>query len=238
MQPMKRIFKEPFFTLTFCLITTLGFSQSKEIKIEFLGNCGLYLTDGTTNIYTDFPYKSGAHGYMEFNESELDSIKENSIFIFTHKHSDHYSKKNLKKVIKEKGGKKYGVSNISELKELNKTINDFEIKEFKTKHKVFGINFRHYSYLITWHGKRIYLSGDTTNPETIGKVTNIDLAFIPYWLYENAKNQNIEIDADEIGIYHLYPAEIEPAEKIFKDKENQYPLTEKGKIITIELRTE
>jgi len=42
---------------------------------------------------------------MEFDASELDSIKENSIFIFTHKHSDHYSNKSIKKVIKEKGGK-------------------------------------------------------------------------------------------------------------------------------------
>jgi len=235
---MKRTFIGIIFTLTFCLFTTLGFSQSKEIKIEFLGNCGLYLTDGTTNIYTDFPYKSGAHGYMEFDESKLDNIKENSIFIFTHKHSDHYSKKNLKKVIKEKGGTKYGVSNISELEKLNKTLNDFEIKAFKTKHKVFGINFRHYSYLITWHGKRIYLSGDTTNPETIGKIKNIDLAFIPYWLYENAKEQNVLIDADEIGIYHLHPAEIKPAGKFFKDKENEHPFTEQGKIITIELQTE
>ncbi|MDT0295873.1 MBL fold metallo-hydrolase [Mesonia ostreae] len=232
---MKRTFREIILTFSLCLIATFGFTQSKEIQIEFLGNCGLYLTDGTTNIYTDFPYKSGAHGYMEFDESELDSIKDNSIFIFTHKHSDHYSKKNLKKVIREKGGTKYGVSNISELEKLNNTLNDFEIKAFKTKHKVFGINFRHYSYLITWHGKKIYLSGDTTNPETIGKVKNIDLAFIPYWLYENAKEQNIEIDADEIGIYHLHPLQIEPAEKFFKEKENEHPLTEKGKIITIEL---
>lgn len=230
---MKKPFRKTIVTYTLCLITAFGFSQSKEIKIEFLGNCGLYLTDGNTNIYTDFPYKSGAYGYMEFDQSELDSIKENSIFIFTHKHSDHYSKKNLKRIIKEKDGKKYGVSEISELEELNKNLNDFEIKAFKTKHKVFGINFKHYSYLITWHGKSIYLSGDTTNPETIGEIKNIDLAFIPYWLYENAKEQKIEIDADEIGIYHLYPTEIEPVKKIFKDKENQYPLTEQGKIISI-----
>ncbi len=89
---MKRIF-----TLIFCLLTLVGYSQTKEIQIKFIGNCGLYMTDGTTNIYTDFPYKSGAYGYMEFEESELDSVKENSIFIFTHKHADHYSKKKVKK---------------------------------------------------------------------------------------------------------------------------------------------
>src|SRR5690606_32466469 len=106
-------------TISLIFISFFGFSQSKEINIKFIGNCGLYITDGLTNIYTDFPYKSGAHNYMEFDESELDSIKENSIFIFTHKHSDHYSKKNLKKIMKEKGGEQFGVSNITDLEKLN-----------------------------------------------------------------------------------------------------------------------
>ena len=51
-----------FIALTF--IADIGFAQSNEIRIEFMGNCGLYMTDGTTNIYTDFPYKSGAYNYM------------------------------------------------------------------------------------------------------------------------------------------------------------------------------
>lgn len=234
---MKLIHKTTFLIFTLTFISNVGFAQSKEIKIEFLGNCGLYMTDGNTNIYTDFPYKSGAFGYMEFEESELASIKENSLFIFTHKHADHYSKKNLKTVMKEKGGQEFGVSNIAELEALGDTLDDFEIKAFKTAHKVFGISFKHYSYLITWHGKTIYLSGDTTIPTTIGEIKNIDLAFIPYWLYSNAKTQNITIDAKEIGIYHLYPSEIEPAEKFFKDKENQFPLTENGKILTLKAQT-
>jgi L-ascorbate metabolism protein UlaG (beta-lactamase superfamily) len=220
---------------TLIFIANFVFSQSNEIRIEFLGNCGLYLTDGKTNIYTDFPYKSGAHGYMEFDEYELDSVKENSIFIFTHKHADHYSKKNLKRIIKEKGGEKFGVSNISDLKGLETTIDHFEITAFKTQHKVFGISFRHYSYLITWHGKRIYLSGDTTNPETIGKIKDIDLAFIPYWLFENAKERNITIAAKEIGIYHLHPSEIKQVKNLFEEKEGKYPLTDQGETITIKL---
>lgn len=231
---MKRTFRKPFFALIFCLITTLGFSQSKEIKIEFIGNCGLYITDGITNFYIDFPYKSGAHGYMEFDESELDSIKESSIFIFTHMHSDHFSKKNLKKVMKEKGGQNFGVSNISELEKLGETIENFDIKAFKTEHKVFGISFRHYSYLITWHDKKIYLSGDTTDPETIGKMEKMDLAFVPYWILKNAKEQNIKIDAKMLAVYHLYPEQIPSAKENWDTVEHIRPMVEQGEKIIIE----
>ncbi|GAA0749858.1 MBL fold metallo-hydrolase [Gaetbulibacter jejuensis] len=225
--------KTKLLTISLIFISFFGFSQSKEINIEFIGNCGLYMTDGLTNIYTDFPYKSGAHNYMEFDESELDSVKENSIFIFTHKHSDHYSKKNLKKIIKEKGGEQFGVSNISDLEKLNNTINDFEIKAFKTEHKVFGVSFKHYSFLISWHGKRIYLSGDTTNPETMGKVKNIDWAFVPYWILNNAKEQGISIDVKMYFIYHLYPEQIPSAKAQLKEVENMHPLTDQGEILTL-----
>ncbi len=223
---MKRIF-----TLIFCLVSAFGFSQSNEIKIEFLGNCGLHFTDGTTNIYADFPYKSGAHGYMEFEESELDSIKENSIFIFTHKHSDHYSKKNIKKVIKAKNGKEYGPWNITELEKLGKSIPNFSVKAFKTKHK-FSLN--HYSYLITWHDKKIFLSGDTESAETIGKIKNIDWAFVPYWILVDAKENKIEIDTKMYGIYHLATVQIPSAKENWDKIDNIQPLTEQGGIIKIE----
>jgi len=232
---MKRTFKKIFFTLTLSLVGTLGFSQTNEIKIEFMGNCGLYMTDGTTNFYIDFPYKSGAYNYMKFDETELDSIKENSIFIFTHKHADHYSKKHLKKILKEKNGQKFGVSNISDLEKLGETIEDFDIKAFKTKHTFFGIPFRHYSYLITWHNKKIYLSGDTTNPETISKIKNIDWAFVPYWILSNSKEMEIQIDAKMFGIYHLYPEQIPSVKKDCETIEKYHPMIEQGELITIEL---
>lgn len=220
--------------VTSTLIATIGWTQSKEIRIEFMGNCGLYMTDGTTHIYTDFPYKSGAYNYMEFEEAELDSIKNNSIFIFTHKHADHYSKKNLKKALKEKNGRKFGVSNISDLEKLGEIIKDFEIKAFKTKHAFFGIPFRHYSFLITWHGKRIYLSGDTTDPRTIGKVKDIDWAFVPYWILNNAKQMGVAIDTKKYFVYHLYPQQIPSAKRNWDEVESIHPLTTPGEILTLE----
>ncbi|RYM34905.1 MBL fold metallo-hydrolase [Brumimicrobium glaciale] len=200
---MKHIYTLLSFALGMLLSFT-GLAQSNEIKIKFIGNCGLYMTDGDLNIYSDFPYKSGAYGYMEFDNSELDSIKENSIFIFTHKHADHYSGKNMRKTLRAKGGKKYGPSNIKKLKKFADSNPDFEIQTFKTKHR---FSFSQYSYLITWHRKKIFLSGDTESAETIGEIKNMDMAFLPSWIFIDAKEKDIKIDAKRIGLYHLYPNE-------------------------------
>lgn len=214
------------------LICAVGFSQSNAIRIEFLGNCGLYLTDETTDIYTDFPYKSGAYGYMEYDASELDSIKENSLFIFTHKHADHYSSGNINKVIKEKGGNKYGAWNIEALKNLEKSVPNFSIEVFKTKHKW---SCKHYSYLITWHGKRIYLSGDTESAATIGTMRTIDWAFVPYWILKDANAKGIKIDAKMIGMYHLATVQIPSARKNSQEMENLKPMIEQGGVFYLEL---
>ena len=102
---MTKTIKTLFTIFILIFINSIGFAQSNEIKIRYIGNCGLYITDGVNHIYTDFPYKSGTHNYIEYDDSEIDSLKENSFYIFTHKHSDHYSKKLLEKVLKMKNGK-------------------------------------------------------------------------------------------------------------------------------------
>ena len=102
------------------LISNIGFSQSNEIKIRYIGNCGLHITDGVNHIYTDFPYTSGAYNYIEYDDSEIDSLKENSFYIFTHKHSDHYSKKLLKKRLKTKKGYRWNCGELWLLQKYNK----------------------------------------------------------------------------------------------------------------------
>lgn len=185
---MINFYKKFVFIITLISFSNFGFCQSNKIKIKFIGNCGLYLTDGNSNIYIDFPYKSGAHNYMEYDKSEIDNVKkENSTFIFTHKHADHYSKSLLKKM----EGNKYGPWNINEIENIKKSIANFSIEAFKTQHKVFGISFEHYSYLIIWHNKRIYISGDTENADTIRTMKNLDWSFAPAWLLVDANEKNI-----------------------------------------------
>jgi L-ascorbate metabolism protein UlaG (beta-lactamase superfamily) len=196
---MKKFNCQILLITTLILASNFGFCQSNEIKIKFIGNCGLYLTDHNSNIYIDFPYKSGAHNYMEYDKSEIDSVKANSTFIFTHKHADHYSKSLLKKM----KGDKYGPWNIKEIKKIENSISNFTIESFKTQHKVFGISFEHYSYLIVWHNKRIFISGDTENADTVAKINKIDWLFAPSWLIMDANDKSIKIDAEKIGLYHI-----------------------------------
>ncbi len=220
-----------FFVLSFLLASRFGFAQSNEIQIKFIGNCGLFMTDGTTNVYSDFPYKSGAYNYMEFDNAELDSIKDNSIFLFTHKHADHYSAKNMRQAIKTKNGNKYGSWNIQDLENLEKSIPNFSVKAFKTKHK-FSLN--HYSYLITWNGKKIFLSGDTESAETISTLENIDWAFVPYWILKDANDKGLKLDAKMFGIYHLATLQIPSAKQNWGESDTYRPLTEQGEIIKIQ----
>jgi len=67
---MINIYKKLIVIIVIILISS--YSQTNEITVKFIGNCGLYLTDGNLNIYIDFPYKSGAHNYMEYDKSEIE----------------------------------------------------------------------------------------------------------------------------------------------------------------------
>lgn len=181
-----------------------GFSQEKSLQITFLGNSGFSMTDGELNVYLDFPYKSGAHKYMEYDAKEIEKIPDNSIFLFTHKHADHYSEK-LIKDIKGKffGPFKFPKSKGINLEELNALNEDFQVEVFETSHNFsFG---NHYSMLITWHGKKIFVSGDTGEFESWAKLENVDLALTNFWIYRNAHDAGVKVEAGIIGICHLYP---------------------------------
>ncbi|MFZ1592161.1 MAG: MBL fold metallo-hydrolase [Chitinophagales bacterium] len=188
--------------IVFFTISTRLFAQTPEIQVKFIGNCGVHLTDGKNNLYVDFPYKSGAFNYMTYNPAELDSIADNAYFLFTHKHPDHYSKKMLNQIKSKHKGNVFGKWNINEFAKFNTTFTDFTIETFETKHH---FSFKHYSYLITWHGKKIYFSGDTESAVTIANVEQIDWAFIPTWIWTDAKENNLQINANMFAIYHLYP---------------------------------
>lgn len=68
---MTNFYKKFLLIVPLICISNFIFCQSNEIKIRFIGNCGFYMTDGEFNFYIDFPYKSGAYNYMEYDTSEI-----------------------------------------------------------------------------------------------------------------------------------------------------------------------
>lgn len=208
--------------LVFIFISGFAVAQQQQIKVRFIGNCGLHLTDGKDNVYIDFPYKSGAFGYMKYDPSEIENIKPNATHIFTHWHPDHYSKKLAKKLTQ----KTYGPWRSKDLNGQTNILPGFTVQAFKTKHRFAR---RHNSYLITWHGKRIFMSGDTETAATIVTVKDIDYAFVPTWILTDAKEKNLKIDAKKFAIYHLYPTE-----KINVETPDKITLLDKqGEVISI-----
>lgn len=202
--------------------------QSGEIKIRFIGNCGRHITDGLSNLYIDFPYKSGAYNTMEYDLNELDRVKKNPIFVFTHRHLDHYYGRIVKDLARKLNGQIYTPRNVKDLVKLNEDLSNFNIKAFKTKHK---FSFKHYSYLIIWHDKKIFISGDTEHSETISSLKDIDWAFLPVWLIMDAikKDVNLEEIVENIAVYH-----IRHKDNITTKSTNIKLLDKQGIVITIQ----
>jgi L-ascorbate metabolism protein UlaG (beta-lactamase superfamily) len=207
------------------MVTHFSFAQNEKIEITFLGNCGFFMTDGNLNIYVDFPYKSGAYGYMTYSHGLLDSIHANSVFLYTHGHADHYSKKAFKKT----NQKLYGPWTVKllvgkkrkyKLDELNDSLPGFLITEYKTKH---GLSYKHLSYLVEWNKKRIYISGDTHVADTLASAKNLDLVFAAPWVLYDAMEKDFKINAEKIIPYHLRSGENIPvdSDKIIILQQNQ-----------------
>jgi len=191
-------------TAAFCLFTLLTCAQPGKIEVTFIGNCGFFLTDGRVNLYVDFPYKSGAHGYMTYDSRALDTIRSHSVFLFTHGHSDHYSRKLFKRTDQKlygpwpvegylAGKRKYS------LKALNDSMAGFSVREYRTKH---GFSLKHLSYLLTWNGRRIFISGDAETCDTACSLKNLDLVIGPVWLIQDSKKRGLKIDTKKIIISH------------------------------------
>ncbi len=221
--------KLKFILLNFALILVFNFAsgQTNQITVRFIGNCGLYLTDGNSNIYLDFPYKSGAHHYMEYNLAELDSVKNHPVFIYTHRHSDHFSGRLVRKLSKKLDGQIFTPRNAESLKKLNTQLKDFTIETLHTKHQ---FSFNHYSYVITWHNKKIFISGDTENSDILTSLKDLDWAFVPAWLVRDAMEKKVKLQdiSKMIAIYH-----VGPRDKITSDSPEIKILDKQGERIAI-----
>jgi hypothetical protein len=64
------------------LITARGLSQTNEIRINFISNCRLHMTDGINAIYAYFHDQLRAFIYNKLNPPELNSLKKASFLFY------------------------------------------------------------------------------------------------------------------------------------------------------------
>ena len=136
-------------------------------------------------------------------------------------------KREAKKLIKKYKGRVYDNWSVKKLeKKFHNSFQDFSIQPYKTSHL---FTFKHYSYLITWHNKKIYINGDTGDLEPLSTIDNIEWVFAPFWIYSNARDEKMKIDTKMFGIYHLRPTQI--IGEGFPD--NVHFMTKQNEVITI-----
>lgn len=173
------------------------------LEIRHIGNMGFLLSDGTTTLVLDFPYKSGAFGYQTWKESDLPPLRGEVVALFTHRHDDHFDPANLA----SRGWKAFGPEEILASVPVPGRVDEkalegrgIRIKPTATPHGGIG----HYSYLIDWKGLRIYHSGDTEEATSLISAGKVDLALVTPWVLGAAKGA---AKARQILVCHLATGE-------------------------------
>ncbi len=137
-------------------------AQRPNLDARFIGNMAVALTDGTTTIVSDFPYQSGAFGYMTYDAAEIRSATSAMLALITHRHNDHWEPALFARTSWSVAGPDDVVAGIPAARVVRvrsgATFGAARIESIQTPHA----NVGHYSYVVTWHGRRIYFSGDTT----------------------------------------------------------------------------
>jgi L-ascorbate metabolism protein UlaG (beta-lactamase superfamily) len=159
------------------------------------------ITDGRATVMTDFPYESGYSGYMTYEASEIRSATPSTIALITHRHRDHWEPT----LFGRTDWKVFGPRDVIEAVPAGRRFDvrsdaptGFHIEQIETPHA----NVQHWSYVVTWHGRRLYFTGDTESLDALLAARNLDVAFVSPWLYRAAVRRAARIDARRVMIYH------------------------------------
>jgi hypothetical protein len=199
--------------------------QVESLKFTFIGNTSYEITDGRSTILLDFPYESGANGYMTYDLEKVQP-KGDVLCLITHAHSDHFAP-SIYEEFQEKSNWTIFAPQEA-LSELDKPkpiawenfaqFNDVSIAAIKTPHS----KVVHHSYAVNWKGLRIYVAGDTYSVANLARQTDLDVAFVTPWLFKEFRKLGRKIPAERIVIYHQKAGEENPCEEcIFHTEQGQ-----------------
>lgn len=172
----------------------------QTLEIQFIANMAVRLSDGTTTLVSDFPYRSGYAGYMTWSLEGIGSLEGATAFI-THEHADHWERElwnemQLSVVADPAITAGLDPSRVRPWGESIR-VGAATIHPVRTPH-----TGAHHSYRLSWGGLELYFTGDTESTAELLAQTDLDVAFVSPWLLSAVARTGRRIDADLIVIYH------------------------------------
>jgi L-ascorbate metabolism protein UlaG (beta-lactamase superfamily) len=193
-----------------CALVLVWLPQPPPLEARFIGNMAFAITDGSVTLMTDFPYQSGYSVYMTYSPAEIRSGTASTLSLITHRHGDHWEPTLFAKTNWKVAGPADVTKGIASDRMVplagTTTFGPLQIEPLETPHA----NIGHYSYIVTWHGKRLYFTGDTETIDRLLAARDLDVAFVSPWNYQSAIRRNRRIDATRIVIYHHQAGEKVP----------------------------
>jgi L-ascorbate metabolism protein UlaG (beta-lactamase superfamily) len=191
------------------LLTAPGVQQRPALEARFIGNMAFAISDGAVTLMSDFPYQSGYSVYMTYPADAIRSATPATLSLITHRHGDHWEPALFMKTDWMVAGPPDVTGAMAPERVLplakTATFRGIDIEAIATPHAGIG----HYSYVVTWHGRQLYFSGDTEDAEHLLRLTALDVAFVSPWLFESLQRRG-RIDAKRIVIYHHQANETVP----------------------------
>lgn len=191
--------------------------EAADLRFTFIGNMAVHITDGQTVLVSDFPYESGAFGYMKWQASAVPPVKD-GLALITHRHRDHFAPELLAPYDLTVAGPAEVLRMVVGKPTLALTppvrFRDIEIEPRKTPHA----GLEHFSYLVVWRGRRLYFPGDAEDPAGLLATPDLDVAFVSPWLLASVKKAGARIDARRVVVYHH-----QDGEKVVKHQDRQVP---------------
>jgi L-ascorbate metabolism protein UlaG (beta-lactamase superfamily) len=189
--------------LLFSAIVVVANAQPRApLQARFIGQMAFEITDGEVTVITDFPYQIGYADAPPYSTKELSGGLPSTLALITHKHLDHWEPAIFAKTKWKVAGPQDVTSSVAADRILAlagpTTFGPVQIEPIETPHARIG----HYSYIVTWHGRRLYFSGDTTDARSLILAKNLDFAFVSPWLYRTVTRLPRRIDAKRVVIYH------------------------------------
>jgi L-ascorbate metabolism protein UlaG (beta-lactamase superfamily) len=176
-------------------------AQRPRLEARFIGQMAFAITDGSVTVMTDFPYQLGYAGAPRFESGEVRSTP-NTLALITHTHADHWEPQLFAgtnwKVLAPADATKGIAADRVVAPSPRVSFGPVEIEPLETPHARIG----HYSYLVTWHGRRLYFTGDTDSIDALVAARNLDVAFVSPWLFRSIVKAGARVDSKLVVIYH------------------------------------